>query len=323
VTETREHNLQIPLDQAGHRLDQTLARLFPQFSRSRIKQWIEAGDVLLDGKPTRPKQKVLGGESVLMRESLTPRVSDHPQDIPLDIVYEDDDLLVVNKPVGLVVHPGAGNPEGTLVNALLNFDHQLAALPRAGLVHRLDKGTSGLLLVARDAGIQQKLIDLLAQREIGREYEAICQGVFTAGGTIDQPIDRHPADRKKMAVRKGGREAITHYRVIRRYRAHTHVRVKLETGRTHQIRVHFAHIRYALVGDPVYGGRLAMPAGASDKLRDALRGFGHQALHAGRLSLAHPRSGEVVQWSIDKPDDMATLITILADDMETTGKDGS
>ncbi len=297
-------------------MDQALARMFPQFSRSRIKQWIESGDVLLDGKPTRPRQKLMGGEQVLIRESLEPRTVDQPQDIPLSIVDQSDDFLVINKPVGLVVHPGAGNPDGTLVNALLNFDARLEALPRAGIVHRLDKGTSGLLLVARDSEIQQQFNDMLARREIAREYQAVCRGVLTAGGTVDQPLDRHPSDRRKMAVRPGGRSAITHYRVIERFRGHCHVRVKLETGRTHQIRVHFAHLRHALVGDAVYGGRLAIPAGATEELADTLRKFSHQALHADRLALSHPRSGEAMDWGAEIPADFAALIEMLRIDAE-------
>ena len=316
MTESREHNLVIPLDQAGYRLDQALARLFPQFSRSRIKQWIESGDVLLDGKPTRPRQKLTGGEQVLIRESLEPRTDDRPQDIPLEIVDQSDDFLVINKPVGLVVHPGAGNPDGTLVNALLNFDSRLEALPRAGIVHRLDKGTSGLLLVARDGEIQQQFSDMLARREITREYQAVCLGVLTAGGTVDQPLDRHPNDRRKMAVRSGGRNAVTHYRVIKRFRGHTHVRVNLETGRTHQIRVHFAFLRHALIGDPVYGGRLAIPARASEELADTLRKFGHQALHADRLALSHPRNGKTMNWNVEIPADFAALIQVLRKDAE-------
>ncbi len=295
---------------------QALARMFPQFSRSRIKLWIESGDVLLDGKPTRPRQKLMGGEQVLIRESLEPRTVDQPQDIPLSIVDQSDDFLVINKPVGLVVHPGAGNPDGTLVNALLNFDARLEALPRAGIVHRLDKGTSGLLLVARDSEIQQQFNDMLARREITREYQAVCRGVLTAGGTVDQPLDRHPSDRRKMAVRPGGRSAITHYRVIERFRGHCHVRVKLETGRTHQIRVHFAHLRHALVGDAVYGGRLAIPAGATEELADTLRKFSHQALHADRLALSHPRSGKAMDWGAEIPADFAALIEKLRIDAE-------
>ncbi|MCZ6827481.1 MAG: 23S rRNA pseudouridine(1911/1915/1917) synthase RluD [Gammaproteobacteria bacterium] len=306
----------MPSDQAGYRLDQALARMFPQFSRSRIKQWIESGDVLLDGKPTRPRQKLMGGEQVLIRESLEPRTVDRPQEIPLEIVDQGDDFLVINKPVGLVVHPGAGNPDGTLVNALLNFDVRLEALPRAGIVHRLDKGTSGLLLVARDSEIQQQFSDMLARREITREYQAVCRGVLTAGGTVDQPLDRHPNDRRKMTVRPGGRNAITHYRVIERFRGHSHVRVNLETGRTHQIRAHFAHLRHALVGDSVYGGRLAIPAGASEELADTLRKFSHQALHAGRLALSHPRSGKAMDWGAEIPADFAVLIRALRRDAE-------
>ncbi|HEX7374773.1 MAG TPA: 23S rRNA pseudouridine(1911/1915/1917) synthase RluD, partial [Steroidobacteraceae bacterium] len=252
----------IPADQAGQRLDQALAQLLPDYSRSRLKGWIEGGAILVDGKIWRPRDKVFGGETVVVDARLEQEVAAEAQAIPLVLVHEDKHVFVVNKPAGLVVHPGAGNPDQTLQNALLALDPGLAELPRAGIVHRLDKDTSGLLIVARSLKAHTELVRMLEERDIHREYEAICKGVMTAGGTIDAPIDRHPAERVKMAVRQGGRESVTHYRVIKRYRANTHVRVQLETGRTHQIRVHLAHIGFPVVGDPAYGRAraVALPA---------------------------------------------------------------
>jgi len=309
-----ELELRIPADRAGQRLDQALAALLPDYSRSRLKGWIESGEIRVDGLPRRPRDKVLGGEAVVLRASLPVEVSAEPQAIPLDVVHEDPHLFVVNKPAGLVVHPGAGNPDRTLQNALLALDPQLAELPRAGIVHRLDKDTSGLLLVARTLPAHTALVRMLEERAIHREYEAVCKGVMTAGGTIDAPIDRHPVNRVKMAVREDGREAVTHYRVIRRFRAHTHVRVQLETGRTHQIRVHLAHAGYPLVGDRVYGGRLTLPRGASEELRTALRDFPRQALHAARLELEHPVTGHPLECRAPLPPDMVALLAVLARD---------
>ena len=233
----------------------------------------------------------------------------------LDVVYEDADLLVINKPAGLVVHPGAGNASGTLMNGLLAHAPQLESLPRAGIVHRLDKDTSGLLLVAKSLPAHTALVRALAERAISRQYLAICNGVLTGGGTIDAAIGRHPVDRTRMAVRDAGRPAVTHYTVIERFRAHTYVRVILETGRTHQIRVHFAYRRHALVGDPVYGGRLALPAGASEALRDALRGFRRQALHAARLELRHPVTAEDLGFEVPPPADCDRLLQALREDI--------
>jgi 23S rRNA pseudouridine1911/1915/1917 synthase len=246
--------------------------------------------------------------------TLAEEVRAAPQDIPLLLVHEDRHLLVVNKPAGLVVHPGAGNPDSTLQNALLALDPKLARLPRAGIVHRLDKDTSGLLVVARTLAAHTALVRMLEDRAIHREYEAVCRGVMTAGGTVDAPIDRHPTDRVRMAVRQGGRESVTHYRVIRRFRAHTHVRVQLETGRTHQIRVHLAHAGFPIVGDRVYGGRLALPRGAGEALRQALRDFPRQALHAARLEFAHPVTGKPVACVAPLPADMQELLRVLAAD---------
>lgn len=311
-------SLEIPVGQAGQRLDQALAALLPDHSRSRLKSWIEAGEVLVDGSPRRPRDKVMGGERVAITATLAEETRAAPQDIALAVVHEDRHVLVVDKPAGLVVHPGAGNPDHTLQNALLARDPKLALLPRAGIVHRLDKDTSGLLVVARTLAAHTALVRMLEERDIHREYEAVCRGVMTAGGTVDAPIARHPTDRVRMAVRQGGRESVTHYRVIRRFRAHTHVRVQLETGRTHQIRVHLAHAGFPIVGDRVYGGRLAFPRGASDALREALRNFPRQALHAARLEFAHPVSGKAVSCVAPLPADMQELLRVLEADAART-----
>jgi 23S rRNA pseudouridine1911/1915/1917 synthase len=310
-------SLRIPDSQAGQRLDQALAALLPDYSRSRLKGWIESGAVRIDGAVRRPRDKVDGGEQVEIDAALPEESTAQPQSIPLAIAYEDRHLLVIDKPAGLVVHPGAGNPDSTLQNALLAHDPQLAALPRAGIVHRLDKDTSGLLIIARTVPAHTALVRMLEERAIHREYEAICRGVMTAGGTVDEPIDRHPTDRVRMAVREGGREAVTHYRVIRRFRAHTHVRVQLETGRTHQIRVHLTHAGYPLVGDKVYGGRLALPKGLGEDTRAALRAFPRQALHAARLELDHPITGKRLAVASPLPEDMTRLLDQLAADAVT------
>jgi len=295
-------------------LDQALAQLFPDFSRTRLKNWIESGRVLVDGRALRPKDVVAGGEIVLVDPLVEAVVELAPESIALDIVHEDEAVFVINKPAGLVVHPGAGNPRSTLQNALLHRDPALAVLPRAGIVHRLDKGTSGLLVVARTDAAHSRLTKALAGHEVERVYEAVAIGVMTAGGTIDAPIDRHPVDRLRMAVRGNGREAVTHYRVIERFRAHTHVRVELETGRTHQIRVHLAHAGFPLVGDAVYGKRLVMPKTPSPRAEAALRGFHRQALHAARLAFQHPASGKRVEFKAPLPKDLLELVGALRAD---------
>ena len=309
---TVELSLTIPVAQAGQRLDQALAALLPDYSRSRLKAWIESGEVRVDGAAMRPRDKVFGGEAVLIKAQLPEETRAAPQAIPLVLVHEDKHVFVVDKPAGLVVHPGAGNPDQTLQNALLALDPKLATLPRAGIVHRLDKDTSGLLVIARTLPAHTALVRMIGDRDVHREYEAICRGVMTAGGTVDAPIDRHPTDRVRMAVRDGGREAVTHYRVIKRFRAHTHVRVQLETGRTHQIRVHLAHAGFPIVGDKVYGGRLALPKGVSETLRQALRDFPRQALHAARLQFDHPVTGKPVECVSPLPADMRGLLDLLA-----------
>jgi len=309
---TLEISLTIPSEHAGQRLDQALAALLPDYSRSRMKAWIEGGEVRVDGAILRPRDKVSGGEEVRITAQLPEESRAAPQAIPLVLVHEDKHVFVVDKPAGLVVHPGAGNPDQTLQNALLALDPRLAALPRAGIVHRLDKDTSGLLIVARTLPAHTALVRMIGDRDVHRGYEAICRGVMTAGGTVDAPIDRHPTDRVRMAVRDGGREAVTHYRVIKRFRAHTHVRVQLETGRTHQIRVHLAHAGFPIVGDKVYGGRLTLPKGVSETLRQALRDFPRQALHAARLQFDHPVTGKPIECVSPLPADMRGLLDLLA-----------
>jgi 23S rRNA pseudouridine1911/1915/1917 synthase len=299
-------------------LDQALAKMFPEFSRSRLKAWVTAGDVLVDGEQRRPRDAVDGGERIELAAVPETAVASAPERLPLSIVFEDDDLLVIDKPAGLVVHPGAGNASGTLMNGLLYHAPELAELPRAGIIHRIDKDTTGLLLVAKSLTAHTALVRALADREIERAYVAVCEGVLTGGGTVDAPIDapigRHRVDRTRMAVVDGGRPAVTHYTVRERYRAHTLVDVKLDTGRTHQIRVHFAHRRHPLVGDPVYGRRLAIPAGASEALGNALREFRRQALHAARLRFAHPASGTPVAFDAPLPADFERLLALLRED---------
>jgi 23S rRNA pseudouridine1911/1915/1917 synthase len=311
MIETAPQSAIVPERLGGMRLDQALADLFPHYSRSRLKDWILAGRIRVDGRSLRPRDRLVGGERVEL-EAVAEPVSETPaQAIPLSLVHEDEAILVVDKPAGLVVHPGAGNPDRTLQNALLHHAPELAALPRAGIVHRLDKETSGLLVVARTLPAHTALVRALQAREIERQYEAVVTGVMTAGGTIDAPIGRHPTRRTHMSVRDDGRPAVTHYRVARRYRAHTHVHVRLDTGRTHQIRVHLAHIGYPLVGDPQYGRRLALPPAAGPELVAALRGLGRQALHASRLGLAHPTSGTALAWESPLPADLRALLDAL------------
>ena len=304
----------IPEELAGLRLDQALARMFPEYSRSRLKEWLLAGAITLDGGPRRPRDAVAGGELVCLQPQAEASVRAAPEPIALNIAFEDEHLLVIDKPAGLVVHPGAGNPAGTLMNGLLHHAPSLEQVPRAGIIHRLDKDTTGLLLVGKTLKSHTALVRLLADREIARNYLAVCNGVLTGGGTINEPIARHPVDRKRMSVQRNGKPAITHHTVIERFRAHTYVSVKLETGRTHQIRVHFAHRRHALVGDPVYGGRLALPAGASEELIEALRRFKRQALHATRLSFIHPCTGKGIEIEAPPPADFEGLVNVMRAD---------
>jgi 23S rRNA pseudouridine1911/1915/1917 synthase len=302
----------IPEEMAGMRLDQCLAEIFSDYSRSKLQTWVKAGRVTVDGKSLKVRDKVDGGEQIELDAEAEDVLEYEAEDIPLDIVYEDDSLLIVNKPAGLVVHPAVGHWQGTLVNALLHHLPALKALPRAGIVHRLDKDTSGLMMVAKTLQAHNSLASQLQKRSIVREYLALVKGWMTAGGTVNEPLGRHPNDRKRHTVRDDGKHAVTHYRLEQRFKRYTLIRVKLETGRTHQIRVHMAHVQYPLVGDQVYGGRFQMPASCSEVLEDALRGFKRQALHATRLGLIHPVTDEYCEWEQGVPDDMAHLIKVLA-----------
>jgi|TARA_R110002096_G_scaffold194791_8_gene377193 23S rRNA pseudouridine1911/1915/1917 synthase len=308
---TEQIELIIPQELAGLRLDQALAELCPEFSRSRLKSWVNSGDVLVDQRVLRPRDKIRGGESISINPIADTSLEVKAEPIELNIVYEDESMIVVNKPAGLVVHPAAGNWAGTLQNALLHYDPNLEGLPRAGLVHRIDKETSGLLMVARNLTAHKTLVDQLQARAFQREYLTVVRGFITAGGTIDEPLARHPTDRKRYAVKAGGKEAITHYRVEKRFAKHTLLKVKLETGRTHQIRVHLSHRHHPIVGDQVYGGRYKAIANASELLTETLRGFRRQALHAARLGVVHPLSGEDISWQCELPDDMANLVKVL------------
>lgn len=305
----------VPDELAGQRLDQALAQMFPAYSRSRLKSWLLAGAIEVDGALKRPRDRVDGGEQVELRVEHAVSERSMPEPMSLEVVFEDESLLVVNKPAGLVVHPGAGNASGTLMNGLLHLVPTLAELPRAGIIHRLDKDTSGILLVGKTLPAHTALVRLLAGREVSRRYLAVCNGALTGGGKIDAPIGRHPVDRTRMCVRDNGKPAVTHYTVRERFGAHTYINVLLETGRTHQIRVHFAHRRHALVGDPVYGGRLALPAGASDRLIAALRRFRRQALHAAGLELAHPISAEPLAFEVPPPDDFQDLLSVFREEI--------
>lgn len=312
MTETIDLQASVPQELGGSRLDQVAAQLFPDYSRSRLQDWIKKGELRADGQQLRPRDKVPGGALLVINAHLEQEVGWQAQDIDLDVVYEDASILVLNKPAGLVVHPAAGHADGTLVNALLGYAPELAQLPRGGIVHRLDMDTSGIMVVARTLAAHHHLVDQLQARTVKREYCAVVIGAMTGGGTIDAPMGRHPRQRKKMAVTAvGGKAAITHYRVVQRFGHHTQVAVKLETGRTHQIRVHMAHRHYPLIGDPQYGGRPRIPKGASDLLIATLRGFRRQALHAQALGLIHPATGEDVRFECPLPDDIVSLLQVL------------
>ncbi|MCP1602785.1 23S rRNA pseudouridine(1911/1915/1917) synthase RluD [Pseudomonas citronellolis] len=308
---------EVPLDLGGQRLDQVAAQLFPEHSRSRLAGWIKDGHLTVDGAVLRPKDVVHAGSRLALEVQLEAQGEWKAQDIELDIVYEDEHILVIDKPAGLVVHPAAGHQDGTLLNALLHHVPHLANVPRAGIVHRLDKDTTGLMVVAKTLEAHTNLVAQLQARSVSRIYEAIVVGVIVAGGKVDAPISRHGVMRQKMAVVPTGKQAISHYRVLERFRSHTHTRVKLETGRTHQIRVHMSHIGFPLVGDPVYGGRFRIPPGASPTLVESLRDFPRQALHARFLELDHPATGERMKWESPLPDDFTWLLSLLRQDNES------
>ena len=306
-------SLQFQLDETylGQRIDQVAATIWSDFSREKLKQWLKEGHLLVNGNSVKPKYKCEGFELLTLEVELEAQTRSLPEDIPLDIVYEDDDIILVNKPVGMVVHPGAGNSSGTLVNALLHHYPKSAELTRAGLVHRIDKDTSGLLVVAKNLEAQFSLSKQLAKKTVYRVYDLIVYGNVIAGGTVDEPIKRHPVDRVKMAVLPGGKDAVTHYNVKERFQHFTRIQARLETGRTHQIRVHFSYIGFGLVGDPVYMPRVRVPAGATELLDETLRGFRRQALHAAELGLKHPRTGEEMLFKAPWPADLATLVDVL------------
>ncbi|MBB5210906.1 23S rRNA pseudouridine(1911/1915/1917) synthase RluD [Microbulbifer hydrolyticus] len=312
-------DIEVPAEYAGQRFDQIAADLIPDYSRARLQAWIKTGQLTANGRPGKPKDKLFGGEQLQLRAELEPQGEWLAQPMDLHIVYEDDSLLVVNKPAGLVVHPAAGNPDGTLLNGLLAHCAGQQNIPRAGIVHRLDKDTSGLMVVAKTLQAQADLVDQLKARTVSRQYDAIVHGTLSGGGTVNAPMGRHRQHRLKMAVVRNtgegsGKEAITHYRLQERFRGHTLVRCQLETGRTHQIRVHMAHIRHPLVGDPLYGGRNKLPAGAGPELIEALQQFPRQALHAAELALIHPVTAEPMHWSAPMPEDMLQLLELLRAD---------
>jgi 23S rRNA pseudouridine1911/1915/1917 synthase len=309
-------NAEVPYDLGGQRLDQVAAQLFAEHSRSRLSAWIKEGLLTVDGAVLRPRDIVHGGALLELNAEQEAQGEWIAQDIELDIVYEDEHLLVINKPAGLVVHPAAGHADGTLLNALLHHVPDIVNVPRAGIVHRLDKDTTGLMVVAKTIQAQTQLVDQLQKRTVSRIYECIVIGVITAGGKIDAPIGRSSSQRQRMAVTDGGKQAISHYRVLERFRSHTHTRVKLETGRTHQIRVHMSHVGYPLVGDPVYGGRFRIPPAASQTLVQSLKEFPRQALHARFLELDHPVTGQRMKWESPLPDDLVWLLTLLRQDRE-------
>jgi 23S rRNA pseudouridine1911/1915/1917 synthase len=305
---------QVTDDQAGQRIDQVAARLFPDYSRARLQAWMKTGELTVNGQRCKPRESALAGSWLVLDATLQSAENWAAEEMPLNIVYEDEELLVLDKQAELVVHPAAGHHQGTLVNGLLHYCPTLESLPRAGIVHRLDKDTTGLMVVAKNLKSHHALVKQLQSRSVSRQYEAVVQGVMTAGGTISAPLARHPVHRIKRAVSAGGQEAITHYRVVQRYAAHTHIRVNLETGRTHQIRVHMAHLKYPIVGDPLYGGRYRIPPNCAKELAGALETFKRQALHASELKLLHPATKLECRWEARLPDDFAGLLSLLHQD---------
>jgi 23S rRNA pseudouridine1911/1915/1917 synthase len=301
----------IPERMTGDRLDVALSEMLPDYSRSKITAWIKSGDALINNKAFKPKDKVNGSQMVMLSLNKKQNNNWSAENIALNIIFEDEDIIIINKPFGLVTHPGAGNWNGTLANALLYYDPELSKLDRAGIVHRLDKNTSGLMVIARNEKSQKYLVEQLQSHSVDREYSAIVYGHMISGGSINDPIGRDPKDRIKQTVSSNGKDATTHYRVIDRFKSHTHVKAILETGRTHQIRVHLSHIGYPLLGDPMYGGRVRFPKKASEILKESLLGFKRQALHSKKLTLNHPSTGELMSWKAPLPDDMVELLAIL------------
>lgn len=302
----------------GKRLDSALSQQFSDYSRSRIQEWIQNGFVKVNGEViTSNKHKMAGFEDIEINAEIEVAGEWKPEAIDLDIVYEDDALLVINKPAGLVVHPGAGNQDGTMVNALLHHCPDLANLPRAGIIHRIDKETTGLLVVAKTIAAHTSLVEQLQNRAFTREYDAVVNRVMVSGGTIDRPIGRHPTKRTSMAVVADGKRAITHYRLVEKFLDHTHLKLRLETGRTHQIRVHMAYLKFPLIGDPLYSGRYRVPTRITPELRNTVDSFKRQALHASLLGLKHPETGEYIEWRAPMPQDMATLLDNLRKNRDT------
>lgn len=314
MTNQKELTFTLPEEMMGHRLDQVISQLCPTYSRSQLQKWIKSGDILVNDKPAKTRDKVIGGERVVIHPVLTEKTVDKPEAIDFDIVFEDEHILVINKPAGLVVHPGAGNLTGTLVNGLLAHNEQQKHLPRAGIVHRLDKDTTGLMMVAKTLEAHTSLVNQLQAREVKREYLALVSFDVIAGATIEGNIGRHPRDRKRMTVHTngGGKEAITHYRIEQRLNHHTLLRVNLETGRTHQIRVHLSWKHMPIVGDRVYGGRARVPANIDETTREILQRMTRQALHATSLTVVHPATGEKITWEAEMPKKMQRLIKLLA-----------
>lgn len=315
-----ERSVEVPFQLAGVRLDVGASQLFPEFSRSRIQSWIKSGAMTLNGNSVQIKTKLFGGERIDLKAQMEKEASWQPQAIALEVVHEDAEILVINKPVGLVVHPAAGHADGTILNALIHHAPDIAALPRAGIVHRLDKDTSGLMVVAKTLNAHRSLVEQLQDRSMGREYEAVVNGLVLKDGRVDAPIGRHPMQRKKMAVVAKGKAAVTHYRVLERFQTCTHLRLKLETGRTHQIRVHMAHIKHPIVGDPLYAGRQRQGK-HSPAIAQVLGAFARQALHAKRLMLEHPKSGASLAWETELPEDMQQLLAQLARDAQSGAAD--
>lgn len=311
MSESVEADFVIAMDHSGMRLDQAIADLMPDYSRSRLQQWIKQGAITVNGAQFKPKEKVKVNDLIEVNAELEPQGVWLPEPVDLDIVYEDESIIILNKPTGLVVHPAAGNYSGTLVNGLLHYNESLNNVPRAGIVHRLDKDTTGLMVISKTLQAHAHIVAQLQDRSMGREYEAVVTGVMTGGGKVDEPIARHSRDRKKMTVTPFGKHAVTHYRLIKKFEHHTHIRVKLETGRTHQIRVHMSHIGYSLVGDATYAGRSKVPAGTSPEFKEALRAFPRQALHAKKLTLIHPQTEEEMSWEVDLPQDMIDLLKLV------------